>query len=507
MKTIVEMTAIRKEFPGVVALDNIHFDLCEGEIHGLVGENGAGKSTMINILAGVFRQTQGELKLFGKKTHLNNPSEGLSNGIGVVYQDTVLVPFFTAEENIWLGCEPTTVSVLRSKEIKVLTRKLCEKFEIHIPLDIPVGRLSVAEQKMVEILRALNMNSKILVLDEPTAAITRKDTDNLFGILKNLCQKDIGIIFVSHHLDEVFSICDRITVLRNGTHVGTFISKELSTKELIKLMTDRDLVDQYPKKTLKAGEKEILSVKSLSTHHLGLQDISFNVRENEIVGFFGMVGCSRRTELMKSIFGAYRIDNGEVWLSGKRIRTNSPSAAMKAGIYLCPEDRRKEGVVQDMSVLDNLTSPFLGTLARLGIVSRRKATEKADKVSRELKIKMASLQSVVSHLSGGNQQKVVLGKWLLGPESKVFIFDEPTQGIDIGAKVEFYKLMQEIAKKGCGVIFVSSDIRELIGITDRIYVMRFGRIVAEYAREEFDQHKILECALSGSTVSESEADE
>lgn len=502
---VVEMISVRKEFPGVVALDNIDFSLEEGEIHGLVGENGAGKSTLINILAGVFQQTSGELRLFGKPVKLSSPSDALHRGIGVVYQDTVLDPFFTAEENIWLGREPSRLSVLKGREIKSDTKRLCDKYGIVVPLGIPVGTLSVAKQKMVEILRALSMNSKVLVLDEPTASITQSDTDNLFEILKNLKKSGISIIFVSHHLDEVFNLCDRISVLRNGCYEGTFASSELSTRDLIKLMTNRDLVDQYPKRASEIGE-EILKVSNLNVARFGLKDISFEVKRGEIVGFFGMVG-SGRTELMKSIFGAHEIDSGEITINNEKIRIKGPSKAMRAGVYLCPEDRRREGVVQDMSVIDNLTSPFLGTLTRLGVINSRESRARAGKVSSELKIKAPSLKTIISHLSGGNQQKVVLGKWLLGPESRVFIFDEPTQGIDVGAKSEFYRIMQEIAKKGCGVLFVSSDIRELLGIADRIYVMRLGRITAEFKRGEYDQHSILENALSDSLAARSEKDE
>jgi len=499
---VVEMISVRKEFPGVVALDNIDFALEEGEIHGLVGENGAGKSTLINILAGVFQQTSGELRLFGKPVKLSSPSEALHRGVGVVYQDTVLDPFFTAEENIWLGREPSRLSVLKGREIRSDTKRLCEKYGIEVPLRVPVGTLSVAKQKMVEILRALSMNSKVLVLDEPTASITQSDTDNLFEILKNLKKSGISIIFVSHHLDEVFNLCDRISVLRNGRYEGTSVSSELSTRDLIKLMTNRDLVDQYPKQASEIGEG-ILRVSKLNVARLGLKDISFEVKRGEIVGFFGMVG-SGRTELMKSIFGAHEIDSGEITINNEKTRIKGPSKAMKAGVYLCPEDRRREGVVQDMSVIDNLTSPFLGTLTRLGVISSRESNARASKVSSELKIKTPSLKTIISHLSGGNQQKVVLGKWLLGPESRIFIFDEPTQGIDVGAKSEFYRIMQEIAKKGCGVLFVSSDIRELLGIADRIYVMRLGRITAEFKREEYDQHSILENALSDSLAVRSE---
>ncbi|HNR79158.1 MAG TPA: ATP-binding cassette domain-containing protein, partial [Mesotoga infera] len=294
----------------------------------------------------------------------------------------------------------------------------------------------------------------------------------------------------------------RISVLRNGCYEGTFASSELSTRDLIKLMTNRDLVDQYPKRASEIGE-EILKVSNLNVARFGLKDISFEVKRGEIVGFFGMVG-SGRTELMKSIFGAHEIDSGEITINNEKIRIKGPSKAMRAGVYLCPEDRRREGVVQDMSVIDNLTSPFLGTLTRLGVINSRESRARAGKVSSELKIKAPSLKTIISHLSGGNQQKVVLGKWLLGPESRVFIFDEPTQGIDVGAKSEFYRIMQEIAKKGCGVLFVSSDIRELLGIADRIYVMRLGRITAEFKREEYDQHSILENALSDSLAVRSE---
>ena len=491
---IVEMISIRKEFPGVVALDNIDFALEEGEIHGLVGENGAGKSTLINVLAGVFQQSSGEMRIFGEPVRLSSPSDALRRGIGVVYQDTVLDPYFTSEENIWLGREPSKLSVLKGKKTRFDTKELCNQFGIEVPLRVPVGTLSVAKQKMVEILRALSMNSKVFVLDEPTASITQSDTNNLFKILRNLKKVGISVIFVSHHLDEVFDLCDRITVLRNGHYEGTYASSELSTRSLIKLMTHRDLTDQYPKQKYNT-EEEVLRVSNLNSMKLGLEDVSFKVKKGEIVGFFGMVG-SGRTELMKSIFGAGEIDSGEILIENQSAKISDPSRAMKTGIYLCPEDRRREGLVQDMSVVDNLSIPFLGTLTKFGVIDSKKVNSKAKKLSKDLEIKTPSLKTIVSNLSGGNQQKVVLGKWLMGPKSRVFIFDGPTQGIDVGAKTEFYKIMQEIASKGCGVIFVSSDIRELLGVADRMYVMRLGRITAEFDREEFDQSVILENALS-----------
>lgn len=498
MEKIACMSAIRKEFPGVIALDNVDFDLAEGEIHGLVGENGAGKSTLINILAGVFPPTSGELKVFGKKMNFSRPFDALRKGIGVVYQDTVLVPYFTAEENIWLRREPSRLSVIDSKTARNITEKLCEKYDIHVPLSVPVSKLRVAQQKMIEILRALSMNSKILVLDEPTAAITKKDAENLFRILNSLKEKGLSILFISHHLEEVFSICDRITVLRNGVGMGTYGSDKIDTGDLIKLMTSHEVIDQYPKEDLEIGE-EIFKVDDLSSSRFGLTDINFHVKEKEIVGFFGMVG-SGRTELVKTIFGAYRFGSGNIIMNGKKIKIKSPSDGMKHGIFLCPEDRRQEGLVLDMSVLENLAVPFLKNFSKFGIINGSLTKRKAKKIASDLQIKTPSLSQMVKHLSGGNQQKVVLGKWLLGPQSKLFIFDEPTQGIDVGAKTEFYKLMQQIAGQGCGVLFVSSDLRELMGIADRIYVMKQGNIVSEFVRNDFDQQKILESALSNNAT-------
>lgn len=498
MKKIACMSAIRKEFPGVIALDNIDFDLAEGEIHGLVGENGAGKSTLINILAGVFPPTSGELTVFGNQMNFSCPFDALKKGIGVVYQDTVLVPYFTAEENIWLRREPSKLSIIDSRTARELTMELCEKYDIHVPLSVPVSRLRVAQQKMIEILRALSMDSKILVLDEPTAAITKNDAENLFRILNSLKEKGLSILFISHHLEEVFSICDRVTVLRNGVGMGTYNSEEISTNELIKLMTSHEVIDQYPKESLEIG-KEIFSVEALTSPRFGLENVSFNVREKEIVGFFGMVG-SGRTELVKTIFGAYRFGSGSIIMNGKKIKIKSPSDGMKHGIFLCPEDRRREGLVLDMSVLENLTVPFLKNFSHFGIINGLLTKKKSHEIAGDLHIKTPSLSQTVKHLSGGNQQKVVLGKWLLGPQSKLFIFDEPTQGIDVGAKTEFYKLMQQIAGQGCGVLFVSSDLRELMGIADRIYVMKQGQILAEFPRKDFDQQKILESALSNNAT-------
>lgn len=492
---LVRLRSLGKVFPGVTALSAVDLSLHAGEIHGLVGENGAGKSTLINILAGVFSPSSGSVEIGGEAVGTYHPSVARALGVAVVFQETVLVPDLSAEANVWLGRERTRFGVLDAGEQRRETQRLCETYHIDIPLSVPVGSFRIAEQKLVEILRALSMEAKVLVLDEPTEAISEKDAENLFRILEALKNQGIGILYVSHHLEEVFRICDRITVLRNGEEVGSYLPADLSVGSLIRLITNREIDEQYPEPPPLGEVRPLLGVEELRSVSAGLDGASLEVGSGEVVALFGMVG-SRRSELMKCIFGALPVDSGEIVLGGKKVSFRHPREAMEQGVYLCPEDRKTEGLVLDMSVSDNCTLPFLGRFTRLGVVQQSRADGAAETVAKDLAIKTPSLAQKTSFLSGGNQQKLVIGKWLIGPEGKLFIFDEPTKGVDVGTKREVYAVMQKLARGGAGVIFVSSDIRELLGVTDRLYVMRKGRIVAEYSRPNYDQHVILAAALT-----------
>lgn len=492
---IVRIESLSKEFPGVAALSNVNLRLNKGEIHGLVGENGAGKSTLINILAGAFRPSSGSLIVDGIQVNEFQPSIAQSLGISVVYQETVLVPDFTAEENIWLGREDTKNLTIDKGKQKKKTIELCKEYGIEVPLSVPMSSCRVAEKKLVEILRALSMNVKVFILDEPTEALSKQDIDNLFKILFSLKTKGFSILFVSHHLEEVFRICDKITVLRNGEEVGNYLPHELSVQSLIHLITNREISDQYPESHKRNNTVPVLETKALSNSNLGLSNISIHVNKGEIVAFFGMVG-SHRTELMKCLFGAEKILSGEIIYKGEKIILKHPDDAIKKGIFLCPEDRKLEGFVPDMSVLDNCTLPFLKRFTRIGVIRKSMQKEIVKKVIADLSVKTPSDEQKVIFLSGGNQQKIVIGKWLIGQQGELFIFDEPTKGVDVGTKLDIYKAMQALAEKGAGVIFVSSDLRELIGISDRLYVMKKGKIAKEYLREEFDQHNILLQALT-----------
>jgi len=492
---IVRVEAISKEFLGVTALSNVNLRLNKGEIHGLVGENGAGKSTLINILAGAFRPSSGSLFISGKPVLEFQPSVAQSLGISVVYQETVLVPDFTAEENIWLGREDSRNLMIDKAGQKKKTVELCEEYGISVPLSVPMSSCRVAEKKLVEILRALSMNVKVFILDEPTEALSKQDVDNLFRILSSLKTRGFAILFVSHHLEEVFRICDRITILRNGEEVGNFLPEELTVQSLIHLITNRNIGEQYPAQHTRRSSEPILEIKNLDNENLGLSNISFHVDKGEIVAFFGMVG-SHRTELMKCLFGAEKAGSGEVIFKGRKIKLRYPGDAIKKGIYFCPEDRKLEGFVPDMSILDNCTLPFLGRFTRGGVISKSRQSEVVEKVIKDLSVKTPSADQKIIFLSGGNQQKIVIGKWLIGQQGELFIFDEPTKGVDVGTKMDIYKAMEELAEKGSGVIFVSSDLRELLGVSDRLYVMRKGEVVKEYSREQFDQHAILMQALT-----------
>jgi ribose transport system ATP-binding protein len=491
---IVRIESVSKSFPGVVALTDVSLTLRVGEIHGLVGENGAGKSTLINILAGVFPPTSGSLTVGSHRVDEFHPARARAEGIAVVHQETVLVQDFTAEQNIWLGREGSRLGVLSTAELKRKTKELCERYGIDVPLGVPVGRFRVAEQKLVEVLRALSVNARVFVFDEPTEAMSQKDAENLFRILAALKKDGFAILYVSHHLEEVFKICDMITVLRNGEKIGTYLPAALTVRELITLITNRDMDQQYPPLPPMGETRPLLKVEGLRSRRNGIEDISFHVEEGELVAFFGMVG-SRRSELMKCLFGALPVEAGSILLDGAPAIFRHPRQAMRRGVYLCPEDRKGEGLVLDMSVEENCTIPFLGMFTRFGVVRASKTRGAANGVAKELAIKTPSLAQKLLFLSGGNQQKVVIGKWLIGPRGRLFIFDEPTKGIDVGTKREVYKVMQNLARQGAGVIFVSSDLRELLGVSDRLYVMRKGRIVADCARAAFDQHAILSAAL------------
>lgn len=495
-ETILEMRNIRKEFPGVLALDNACIEVKKGEVHILTGENGAGKSTLMKILAGAYKKDSGEIILRGKRVEILSPKHAQDLGISMIYQELNLVPYLTVAENIFLGREPVSQKApfqIDWQQMYKKTKYVLESLHIDINPMAIVKELGIAKQQMVEIAKALSLNSDIIIMDEPTAALTKQEIENLFEIIKRIKNEGVSIIYISHRLEEYAEIGDRVTVMRDGKTIATLNVKDTNIEELIRLMVGRELKEKYPKISILIGE-EIFKVKNLERKGV-LKNISFSVREGEIVGIAGLVGAGR-TELARAIFGADKIDKGEIYVEGKKVNISKPKDAINCGIALVPEDRKGQGLVLSMSVAHNITLATLDKFAGFQKINLSKELATVKEFIQKLKVKTPHYNQKVMYLSGGNQQKVVLAKWLLA-NSKVFILDEPTRGIDVGGKLEVYLLINELAKNGAGVILISSELPEILGMCDRILVMCRGEIVAELSREEATQEKILYYATGG----------
>lgn len=489
------MSGISKRYPGVVALDNVHFEVLPGEVHALCGENGAGKSTLMKILAGAERRDVGEIRLNGEAVQIETPQDAMHLGINIIYQEFNLVPHLSAAENIFLGREPSA-ALPGFIDFRKLYRDAQDVMDsLGVPVDVraEVSRLSVAQQQMVEIGKATSRNSRIIAMDEPSATLTDHELQNLFELIKKLRSQGVGIIYISHRMEEIFSICDRVTVFRDGHHVATKRIEDTDREDVIKMMVGRELKESIPKRPATPGEP-ILEVKGLTRKGV-FHDISFTVRRGEIVGIGGLVGAGR-TEVARAIFGADPIDAGEIRFEGQVIRPRSPREAIEKGIGLVPEDRKSLGLVLNMVVRENTTLANLDLLSTLGFVNRKKENEVSEQYKRDLRIRTPTIEQEVRNLSGGNQQKVVLAKWLF-TQSRLLIFDEPTRGIDVGSKVEIYELMNDLAAKGAGMIMISSELPELLGMSDRILVMHEGRLAGELSRAEATQERVMQLATGG----------
>lgn len=491
---LLRLVGICKSFPGVRALNNVHLEVRRGEVHALLGENGAGKSTLMKILSGAYSNDKGEIYWEGKKVEIRQPKDAEELGIGIIYQEFNLVPELSISENVWLGREHFKNKALRLidwKEMHSRTRELLK--EVHLDLD-PARKilgLGVAHQQMVEIAKALSLNAQLLIMDEPTSALTGTEIEQLYAVIRKLKEKGKSVIFISHHLDEVFEICDRGTVLRDGEFISTVDLKKTSNDQLINLMVGRSLDQQYPKVIAKRG-KEALRVEGVCQKGV-LRDISFSAYTGEILGIAGLVGAGR-TELVRAIFGADKIDSGKVFINDKQVKLDSPQSAILAGIGLLPEDRKYQGLVLKLSVLHNISMASLDKIKKNGLLRLKMEKIRTQDFINKLRIMTPSVDQEVQNLSGGNQQKVVMAKWLAS-ESKVLIFDEPTRGIDVGAKVEVYHLMNSLVENGAAVIMVSSEMPELLGMSDRILVIYKGSLAGEFNREEATQEKILAAAM------------
>lgn len=490
-KFIVELENITKEFPGVKALDRVQFNLKRGEVLAFLGENGAGKSTLMKILSGIYSKDEGTIKIDGKVIDSMSPKEAQELGIAIIHQELNMCAHLSVAENIFLGREKTKSGVLSNKEMKQESFEILKRLNIDIDPETIVGSLPVSKQQMVEIAKALSTNARILIMDEPTSALTSAEIDELFRIIRQLKQEGCAIVYISHRLEELQHITDRVTILRDGQYVTTLNFHETDLEKIISFMVGREITEKFPRVSCKKGKK-ILEIRKLNAGRL-VRDIDLELFEGEIVGIAGLMGAGR-TETTRAIFGVDPKTGGEIILDGNIIEIQRPIDAIKAGIVLAPEDRKKDGLCTKLSVGDNIALPNLDILCdRLGVVNMKKQQGMVDKSVSDLKIKLAGAEVNAGSLSGGNQQKVVVGKWL-ARNSRVVIFDEPTRGIDVAAKVEIYNLMNQLKQQGIGVMFVSSEMPEIMGISDRIIVMCDGRITGELLPEEATQDKILKYA-------------
>ena len=498
---VLEMRGIRKAFPGVVALDGVDLTLEAGDVHMLLGENGAGKSTLMKILGGAYRKDAGDIRLNGRAVDIDGPRAARDLGIRVIYQELNLVPHLSVAENIFLGELPTRWgAVVDWRTLGERTSTLLMDLGMTLDPRAPVGRLGLAQRQMVEIAKALAASAtasagqggeaSILVMDEPTSSLTSREVTQLFALIERLTSRGVSIVYITHRLDEVFRIGRRITVMRDGRHVTTRPIDRVTVPELVRLMANRDLSEHFPKVRVERGA-ELLRVEGLNVNGV-LSDISFSLHAGEVLGISGLLGAGR-TELARVVAGADRFDTGRLLVDGRETRFRHPADAIARGIGLLPEDRKAQGLVPGLTVARNIALPHGRRLAPLGVLSRRCEADMAAPVSLELRVKATPTQAV-RLLSGGNQQKVVLGKWLAGA-GRVFIFDEPTRGVDVGAKVEIYNLMNRLTARGAGIIMISPELPELLGMSDRILVMHRGRIHAELAAADATEERVLSAAL------------
>lgn len=486
---ILEVRGICKSFPGVRALNDVSLSIKRGEVHALVGENGAGKSTLMKILSGAYTKDEGEIILRGQRVEIDNPAHAQELGISIIYQEFTLAPHLSVEANIFVGREPRSrlLSFVKNGQIRKEAQALVDDLGVDIEVSRLVSDLNVSQQQTVEIAKALSMNADIIIMDEPTSALAESEVDTLFEVIERLKAKGYTFIYISHNLGEVFEISDRISVLRDGELMGTREASELEPGEVIRMMVGRTLDDLFPKQDVEIGDP-LLEVRNLSRRGV-IHDVSFTVRRGEILGIAGLLGAGR-TELMRCIFGADRTTSGDILVDGERVSIRSPIDAVAAGIGLVPEDRKQQGLFLGLAMRINASSVILPELARFGFVNRTKEKEITAEGIRSLQIKTAGQQQLVRDLSGGNQQKVVLAKWL-AIRPKVLILDDPTRGIDVGAKVAIHTLMGEFAKQGVGIILISSELPEVLGMSDRILVMDGGMIKGEFSREEATQEKLM----------------
>lgn len=491
---VLELKGITKIFPGVKALNNVQFQLKKGEVHALMGENGAGKSTFIKVITGVHKAEEGEMFLDGQKVDFKGPRDAQAAGIAAVYQHPTSYPDLSVAENIFMGHEIIKNGMIQWKKMNEEATKLLDQLNADFKSTDEMGALSVAQQQMVEIAKALSTNARIIILDEPTAALTKNESEELYRIVDKLRDDGVSIIFISHRFEDMYRLATRITVFRDSQYIGTYDVDGITNADLIKAMVGREIKDLFPKPEVEIGA-EMLKIEGLS--RMGYyKNVSFTVHAGEIVGLTGLVGAGR-TEVVESVCGITKPDEGRVYLEGKPVQINQPSDAMKQGIILLPEDRQKEGLIMSWGLGRNVVLPTMGKYAKSGFNDEKKEREISKELLEEVDTKAVTIFDPASSLSGGNQQKVVVAK-ALGQEMKVVIMDEPTKGVDVGAKAEIYQIMGDLAKQGYAIILISSEMPEILGMSDRIIVMCNGKVTGELKRGEATQEGILELAMEKS---------
>jgi galactofuranose transport system ATP-binding protein len=498
---ILEVRRVTKRFPGVLALDDVSFELQPGEVHALVGENGAGKSTLIKVITGVYSPDEGQVLFNGEEVSFAEPRESQAAGISTIYQEINLIPLLSVAQNVFLGREPrSSLGLIDKASMNRAAAEILERYGIRADVTAPLRSLGLGVQQMVAIARAISVEAQAVIMDEPTSSLEAREVETLFGVIGQLREEGVGVIYVSHRLEELYEICDRVTVLRDGRVAHTGELAELSRLQLIAHMLGRELSEvEKEGATGFSGEHEtarepVLVAQDL-TQHPRLREVSFDVHPGEVVGLAGLLGAGR-TETAKAIFGAEPLDSGSVRMEGKDIKTGSPGAAIKAGIAFLPEDRKLEGIIPDLSVRENIVAAALPGLARAGMVSEKAQNELVEEFMQSVGIKASSPDQPVRELSGGNQQKVLLARWLcMNP--KVLILDEPTRGIDVGAKAEIQKLVDDLAAKGLGIILISSELEEMTEGSDRVVALRDGAVIGMLSEEEITENNLMEMLAHG----------
>lgn len=490
----IEMKNIHKSFGTNRVLAGVDFDLREGEVHALMGENGAGKSTLMNILTGLHSRDEGTIVIDGQETYFSSPKEAEEKGIAFIHQELNIWPEMTVLDNLFIGKEPTSgLGFLNMKQMKALAKEQFGKLSVTIPLTQEAGECSVGQQQMIEIAKALMTKAKVIIMDEPTAALTEREIEKLFEVIRSLKKEGVSIVYISHRMEEIFTICDRITVMRDGKSVDTKPIPDTNFDEVVRKMVGRELTERYPARHPVPGDV-VLEVKNISSKGK-FENVSFSVRAGEIVGMSGLMGAGR-TEMMRAIFGLDRLDSGEIWVRGKKVNIRKPDDAVKHGIGFITEDRKDEGLVLDFSVRENMALTNLFSFSSKGFISAKKELDFVDTLTKRLQIKTHTTETPARNLSGGNQQKVVIAKWIgIGPS--VLILDEPTRGVDVGAKREIYQLMNELTERGVAILMVSSELPEVLGMSDRILIVHEGRISGEVSGENATQEQIMTLATGG----------